>query len=83
MNELLAEHVTTANCEARSILALSKSKSASKRGSREFFQAMCPFADEDTLWLRLVSAYESKLIICGSCGHVEGISDEDHHMSER
>mmetsp|Transcript_43530 Transcript_43530/g.100199 ORF Transcript_43530/g.100199 Transcript_43530/m.100199 type:complete len:839 (-) Transcript_43530:106-2622(-) len=41
-------------------------------------QAMCPFADEDTLWLRLVSAYESKLIICGSCGHVEGISDEDY-----
>jgi len=41
-------------------------------------QAVCPFADEDMLWLRLESAFDSKLIICGSCGHVDGISDEEY-----
>jgi len=41
-------------------------------------QAVCPYAGEDLLWTRLQSAYESRLIICGSCGHVEGITDEQY-----
>jgi hypothetical protein len=40
--------------------------------------AVCPYAGEDILWSRLVSAYSSRLIMCGSCGHVEGVSDEQY-----
>lgn len=41
-------------------------------------QAICHFAGEDILWSRLESAYESRLIICGSCGHVDGLTDEQY-----
>lgn len=47
-------------------------------GSALRTQALCPFAGEDLLWTRLESAYEARLIICGSCGHVEGISDDQY-----
>eukprot|EP00931_Biecheleriopsis_adriatica_P115784 TRINITY_DN91537_c0_g1_i1.p1 TRINITY_DN91537_c0_g1~~TRINITY_DN91537_c0_g1_i1.p1 ORF type:complete len:804 (+),score=148.56 TRINITY_DN91537_c0_g1_i1:27-2414(+) len=39
-------------------------------------QATCPFVDEELLWARLVSAFSADLIVCGSCGGVEGISKE-------
>lgn len=39
-------------------------------------QASIPFTDEELLWVRLVSAFSAKLIVCGSCGHVEGITKE-------
>jgi len=39
-------------------------------------QASIPFTDEELLWVRLVSARDADLIICGSCGHVDGISKE-------
>jgi len=41
-------------------------------------QASCPFQDEELLWARLVSACSADLIMCGSCGHVEGISKEQY-----
>jgi calpain-15 len=41
-------------------------------------QASCPFVDEELLWIRLVSACSANLILCGSCGHVEGISKEQY-----
>lgn len=41
-------------------------------------QSLCPFAGEDYLWTRLESAFASRLIMCGSCGHVDGITDEQY-----
>lgn len=41
---------------------------------------VCDFAGEDLLWVRLVSAHTAGLIMCGSCGHVDGISPE-HYRS--
>jgi len=41
-------------------------------------QASIPFVDEELLWIRLVSACSANLIMCGSCGHVEGISKEQY-----
>merc|ERR1719401_1003072 len=41
-------------------------------------RANCVYAGEEMLWLRLVSAYDGGFIICGSCGHVEGITDEQY-----
>eukprot|EP00929_Paragymnodinium_shiwhaense_P075134 TRINITY_DN38414_c0_g1_i1.p1 TRINITY_DN38414_c0_g1~~TRINITY_DN38414_c0_g1_i1.p1 ORF type:complete len:894 (-),score=162.22 TRINITY_DN38414_c0_g1_i1:266-2947(-) len=44
-------------------------------------QAVCPYVDEDLLWTRLVSAFDSQLIICGSCGHVDGITDQQYRSA--
>lgn len=44
-------------------------------------QALCHYAGEDILWTRLESAYESRLIICGSCGHVDGLTDEQYRSA--
>lgn len=44
-------------------------------------QAHCRFVGEDLLWTRLVSAYDCRLIMCGSCGHIEGISDEQYRAT--
>lgn len=39
-------------------------------------QSVCPFEDFDDVWMRLVSAHSVGLIMCGSCGHVDGITKE-------
>lgn len=39
-------------------------------------QASIHCTDEELLWVRLVSACDAHLIMCGSCGHVEGLTKE-------
>eukprot|EP00928_Gymnodinium_smaydae_P006374 TRINITY_DN12251_c0_g1_i2.p1 TRINITY_DN12251_c0_g1~~TRINITY_DN12251_c0_g1_i2.p1 ORF type:complete len:805 (-),score=65.93 TRINITY_DN12251_c0_g1_i2:130-2544(-) len=43
-------------------------------GSAMRLRATCAFIDDDLLWARLVSAGSAKLIMCGSCGHVDGMT---------
>jgi len=50
------------------------SPSAAEQAMR--VQANCTVTDEELLWVRLVSARDADLIMCGSCGHVDGLTKE-------